>query len=72
MKIKNIIFCLLGLMLCVNALAQNVTGMVRDAESGEVLVGAVVYWDKTTVGATCNVLITVVEYWSLSVISRLY
>ena len=55
MKIKNIIFCLLGLVLSVNALAQNVNGTVRDAESGEVLVGAVVFWDKTTVGATCNV-----------------
>ena len=55
MKIKNILFCLLAIVLCNNAFGQNVTGTVRDAESGEVLVGAVVFWDKTTVGATCNV-----------------
>ena len=55
MKIKNILFCLLATVLCANALAQNVAGTVRDAESGEVLVGAVVFWNKTTVGATCNV-----------------
>ena len=55
MKIKNILFCLLAIVLCNSAFGQNVTGTVRDAESGEVLVGAVVFWDKTTVGATCNV-----------------
>ncbi|MBQ3148828.1 MAG: TonB-dependent receptor [Alistipes sp.] len=55
MKIKNILFCLMASVLCVNAWGQNVTGTVVDAETGEVLVGAVVFWDKTTVGATCNV-----------------
>ena len=55
MKIKNILFCLMASVLCANAWGQNVTGTVVDAETGEVLVGAVVFWDKTTVGATCNV-----------------
>ncbi len=54
MKIKTILSALLLLASVVNAAAQNVSGIVKDAQTDEPLVGATVYWEGTTVGVTCD------------------
>ena len=50
MKIKNILFCGLLMLLSFGAAAQNVKGVVRDASTNEPLIGASVYWLGTNVG----------------------
>jgi len=53
MKIKYSVFTLLLAFLCGTVCAQDVRGVVRDAE-GEPLVGAAVWWVGTTVGASAD------------------
>ena len=50
MKIKTIILCGVMSLLSVGAMAQNVKGVVRASDTGEVLLGASVYWLGTNIG----------------------
>ena len=42
-------------LLCVGAVAQNVKGVVRASDTGEVLIGASVYWEGTNIGMASNI-----------------
>lgn len=53
MKIKAIILSLTALALCGALRAQDLRGVVRDAD-GQPLAGAAVYWAGTTVGASAD------------------
>ncbi|MBQ8554027.1 MAG: TonB-dependent receptor [Alistipes sp.] len=55
MKIKNFILCGIMSLLCVGAMAQNVKGVVRASDTGEVLIGASVYWEGTNIGMASNI-----------------
>ena len=55
---KKSIFILLAIMLLVPTMAlaqRSVTGVVTDANNGQPLVGASLYWKNTTAGATTTV-----------------
>src|SRR5438046_2920948 len=47
-------FCLFLLLPPLSAQRYTVSGYIKDAESGEVLIGAVVYVPKLKLGATAN------------------
>ena len=53
MKIRTIVFTVSALALGAAVQAQEVRGVVRDAE-GQPLVGASVYWAGTTVGTSTD------------------
>lgn len=54
MKIKNILLCGILSLLSLGAIAQNITGTITDAVSGDALAGATVYWEGTTIGVICD------------------
>ena len=54
MKIKNILFCGILSLISLGAMAQNITGIITDATTGDVLIGATVHWEGTTVGVICE------------------
>ncbi len=54
MKIRNILLCGIMSLFAITVSAQNISGTIKDAESGEALVGATVHWLDTTVGVSCD------------------
>ena len=54
MKIKNILLCGILSLISLGAMAQNITGTITDATTGDALIGATVHWEGTTVGVICE------------------
>ena len=53
MKINKIILSVSSLAVCGTLCAQDLRGVVRDADN-QPLVGASVYWEGTTIGASTD------------------